>query len=324
MIRTMKKLLLFLFTIFLLGAVSSFAFAQDEDPGHDLSKQFPVLKFRDYFYQDTETSYYRFPTLVPFFDPLDLGYFPHETWDESDWSLLERWQDTWTYHQMILLDRPAPTWIFHGTDIGKDYGFLDDFYLYATMFVTDTYPDKSGSCYVYYSDSLIKGFGQGTGILVDPQSGIFQVKNTYGATYNLTNKTHELNIIRPFTIGQYPLKEENIELTSYGSSDFTNELMDLHFTRDLDAVKNEFHMPGSNVYAYRLELLREGTNLRVYINGSLAAEIDDGIVSEDKDGNTSPSLVSWSYGPVLYSGGETVTCAFGDLYIYGKARKAAE
>ena len=72
--------------------------------------------------------------------------------------------------------------------------------------------------------------------------------------------------------------------------------------------------------AYRVELIREGTNLRVYINGKLAAQLDDGITSVDENGNTVPSKVSWSYGPLLRNGGETVTCSIGALYIHGHAR----
>ncbi len=307
--------LIFLVLMFSIGFLP--AFSQDNPTEHNLAEQFPVLKYRDYFYQNTKKLYYRFPTLVPMFDPLDLGYFPHETWNQSNWSLLERWQDTWTYHQLIMLNSPAQTWIFQGTDVGKDYGFLDDFYLYATLFVADNYPEGSGSCYVYYSDSLLKGFGASTGILIDPQSGIFQVDNNFGTSYNLTNKTHEMNIRKSFTAGKFPIDENDILSSSYGASDFPYELMDEHFTKDWAAVQKEFHMPGSQIHAYRVELIREGTNLRVYVNGSLAANIDDGITKTDKDGNLVPEMVSWSFGPLLYTGGETVTCAVGDFYVYG-------
>ena len=318
----MNKKLILIFVILLAGVFFFQACGQADMDTHDLFKEFPVLKFRDFFYQDVKRMYYRFPTYVPFFDPIDLGYFPHETWRESDWSLLERWRDTWTYHQLIMLSEPAKSWIFHGTDVGKEYRFLDDFYLYATLFVSDNYPEKSGSCYVYYSDSLVKGFGESSGILVDPQSGIFQVNNIYGASYNLTNKSHEMNLIHSFKEGEFPvISEEDIEGSSYAASDFRYEIMDEHFEKDWKAVKKEFHMPGSEIRVYRLELIREGTKLRVYINGKLTVEKDDGIVSVNEAGETRPGMVSWSFGPVLYTGGETVTCAVGDFYVYGKAQK---
>lgn len=308
--------MLVFFTLFFVYTVS----AQEAERTENMMEDFPHLKFRDFFYQSTGKDYYRFPTYVPFFDPLDLKYFPHETWSYDDWSLLERWRDTWTYHQLIMLRKPAETWVFHGTDVGKDYGFLDDFYLYATLFVADDYPAGGGSCYVYYSDSLLKGFGLSTGILVDPQRGIFQVDNSYETSYNLTNKSHELNIIKPLSADDFPISEDDIAASSYGTRDFRYEIMDEHFAKDWKAVQKEFHMPGSTVKAYRIELIRINENLRVYINGKLAATIDDGITKLDEDGNAVPEKVSWSFGPLLYSGGETVTCAAGDFYVFGKTR----
>ncbi len=320
-----KTILIFsLLLMFIFGIAFLSGEAQSDAEPQDLFKQFPVLKYREYFYQNIQKEYYRFPTLVPIFDPLDLGYFPHETWTGSNWSLLERWQDTWTYHQLIMLDQPAKTWTFQGTGVGKDWGFLDDFYLYATLFVTDNHPEGSGSCYVYYSDSLLKGFGSSTGILVDPGSGIFKVDNSYGGTYNLTNKKHEMNIIKTLSPAKFPLDEENIEASSFGAQYFPHESMDEHFTKDLKAVRSESHIPGSEIRAYRLELIREGTKLRVYINGRLAANIDDGIVKTDPEGNSRPEMVSWSFGPLLRTEGETVTCAVGDFYVYGTQKAKGE
>lgn len=316
----MKKRFLILLLLAVMLCLSLQAAAQKAEKTENLMKNFPHLKYRDFFYQNTGKKYYRFPTNVPMFDPLDLKYFPHETWNQGDWSLLERWQDTWTYHQLIMLRKPAETWTFQGTDIGKDYGFLDDFYLYGTLFVADDYPVGGGSCYVYYSDSLLKGFGSSTGILVDPQSGIFHVDNSYGNTYNLTNKNHELTIIKAFSADDFPISENNIASSSYGTRDFIYEIMDEHFEKDWKAVQKEFHMPNSKVRAYRVELIREDAKLRVYINGKLAATIDDGITKMDADGNVVPEKVSWSFGPMLYTGAETVTCAVGDFYVFGKTK----
>lgn len=316
----MKKRFLILLLLTALLCLTMQAAAQEADRTENLMEKFPHLKVRDFFYQNHGKVYYRFPTNVPFFDPLDLKYFPHETWKMDDWSLLERWEDTWTYHQLIMLRKPAETWTFHGTDVGKAYGFLDDFYLYATLFVADDYPVGGGSCYVYYSDSLLKGFGSNTGILVDPQSGFFHVENNYGDSYNLTNKDHDLTIIQAFSAEDYPISEDDIADSSYGTRDFRYEIMDEHFEKDWKAVQKESHMPNSTVRAFRVELIREGTELRVYINGKLASVVDDGITKIDKDGNVVPEMVSWSFGPMLYTEGETVTCAVGDFYVYGKTK----
>ena len=316
----MKKRILFLLLLAVLLCLPLQAGAQEEERTENLMEKFPHLKYRDFCYQNQPRKYYRFPTYVPFFDPLDLKYFPHETWNQEDWSLLERWEDTWTYHQMIMLRKPAQSWIFHGEDVGKDYGFLNDFYLYATLFVADDYPVGGGSCYVYYSDSLLKGFGSSTGILVDPQRGVFRVDNTYGTSYNLTNKNHELTIIKAFNPEDYPISEDNIAASSYGTRDFRYEIMDEHFAKDWKAVRNESHMPNSTVRAYRVELIREGTDLRIYINGKLAATVDDGITKTDASGEVVPEMVSWSFGPMLYTEGETVTCATGDFYVFGKTK----
>ena len=96
--------------------------------------------------------------------------------------------------------------------------------------------------------------------------------------------------------------------------------MDSQFRQDWESVKKLHHIPDTTVRAYRVELIREGTNLRVYINGKLAAQLDDVITTMDENWNTVPSKVSWSYGPLLHEGGETVTCSIGALYIYGHAR----
>ena len=100
--------------------------------------------------------------------------------------------------------------------------------------------------------------------------------------------------------------------------------MDEHFLTDWAAVQKEFHMPGSTVHAYRIELIRESSKLRVYINGKLASELDDGIFTSDETGSLKSDMVSWSFGPLLYTGGETVTCSAGDFYVYGKANAGGE
>ena len=318
----MKKLVGVLIFFGLLLCQFHPAFAEeDEAQNRSILQRFPAPVYINRFHQVTKREYYRFPAFVPFFDPLDLNYFPHEKWRQTDWSLLSRWEDSRTYHQLIMQDEPAENWVFHGTSIGKDYGFPSDFYLYATLFVTDSFPEDSGSCYVYYSNSFMKGLSESAGILVDPGSGIYQVNNTYSIPYNLTNKSHELNLLKLFSPADYPVSEDNVEGSSFAAADFAYARMDEHFASDWKSVRDSFHIPGTGIKAYRLELLREGTTLSVYINGILAAEVNDGITAEGADGEIVPDRVSWSYGPILYTGGETVTCSIGDLYIYSRGRE---
>ena len=312
----MSKKVLILLTLILLCFTLSAVSAQEKQKDENILEKFPISRYTNLFHQKTKRTYYRFPTIVPLFDPLDIKYFPHETWNESNWSLLGRWENSWVYRQLIMSPEPATTWVLNGDAPGPGYGLLGDFYLYATLFVYDNSPKDTGSCFVYYSDSLVLGFGESHGILVDPLSGIYKVKNTYETSYNLTNKSHELEIIKALKGEDFPVSEENVAGSSYAASDFKYDLMDDHFLSDWRSVQKEYHIPGSEVKAFRVELIREGTNLRVYINGKKAAEIDDGIIVMDSEGNTVPDLVSWSYGPILYTGGETTSCGIGDLYIH--------
>lgn len=316
----MKKFIwLFLVMLMLSAGFSAVCARSTESDDEDILAKFPISKYTYRFLQYGKHQYYRFPLEIPSFDPLDLKYFPHETWNQEHWGLLVRYEDSYTLQQQMVLRDPVETWTFQGNSIGHEFGFLDDFYLYATLFVSDSSPDDAGSCYVYYSDSLVKGLSTSTGIMVDPESGIFHVENTYNLPYALTNKNHDISMLYAFSGSDFPIDENDIASSSYGASDFRYDLMDYQFRQDWESVKKIHHIPGSTVRAYRVELIREGTDLRVYINGKLAARLDDGITSMGENGNTYPSKVSWSYGPLLHDGGETVTCSIGALYIYGHA-----
>ena len=317
----MKKLIWLILVMLMIsagfGAVCAQNTAGDDE---DVLAKFPISKYTYRFLQHGKHQYYRFPLEIPSFDPMDLKYFPHETWDQEKWGLLVRYEDSYTLQQMMMLRDPVETWTFQGNSIGHEFGFLDDFYLYATLFVSDSSPDDAGSCYVYYSDSLVKGLTTSTGIMVDPESGIFHVENSYNMPYALTNKSHDISMLAAFGKGEFPIDENDIASSSYAASDFRYDLMDHQFQQDWESVKKLHHIPDTTVRAYRVELIREGTNLRVYINGKLAAQLDDGITTMDENWNMVPSKVSWSYGPLLHEGGETVTCSIGALYIYGHAR----
>lgn len=275
-------------------------------------------KFIQEYFDQTNVKYYRFSDKWKIFDPLDLSYFPHESWNETNWSLFTRKTDSGLYQQMIMLRKPAGNLVFQGTPIGKEHGFLRDFYLYITMFVADNYPETAGSCYVYFSDSLLKGFFPSHGLMIDPSSGIYSTDNFYGTTYDPAAQNHTIRLIRPINGDDYAFDPDDVASSAIYAREF-NEEADNFFLVDLNNMESAFRMPGSpKVKAYRLEILRKGNIVDVLINGKRAALTMDYMTETDEAGNEIPSMVSWSYGPLLYPGGLITTCAVGDLYIYGR------
>ena len=168
---------------------------------------------------------------------------------------------------------------------------------------------------------MIQGFNISHGILIDPLSGIYRVENSYGTSYNLTNKSHELTIIKSIHPEDFPLPEGDFLYSSLGGWIYPNDQSEEFFASDLEKIRDRFHLQGSTVKAFCIELIRIETNLQVYINGRFAAEIDDGITVPAGEGETGPvDMVSWSYGPMLYAGGVTVTCGAGDIVIRSAGR----
>lgn len=323
----MRKIVLLLFTLLLPFLLICAVYAQDE-PEQDpetaaeteavipLPQRFGTFKFRDRFENHIPIMYYRFSPDVWFYDPIDLSYFPHEKWNKSQWVLLGRWTDSKTYNQILYTDLPTDKLIIHGTDTGAQRGFLKDFYLYATLFVEDNYPKNTGSCYVYYSDSLLIGFKPSKGLLIDPQSGIYEATSEYGgqrhATYTPTTIKHTLEMIKSLNPENYPISMDSVEGTSIGAGQYVKENLDDQFVKDWTAVTEAYRMNASpEVKAYRVEVIRENGVSTVYINGQEVYSAADSIRS-GKD----PERVSWSYGPMLNVGGLTVTCSIGDFMIY--------
>ena len=283
----------------------------------DISVEYNTKLIREHFDQPGE-KYYRFSDKWKIFDPLDLSYFPHESWNEISWSLLGQKTVSGTYQQMVMLREPASNMVFQGTSIGKEHGFLGDFYLYITMFVADNYPETAGSCYVYFSDSLLKGFHPSHGILIDPASGIYSTDNSYGTTYDPAAQNHSIRLIRPLNGDDYAFDPDDVASSAVHAREYNDEA-DNFFLADLNSMESAFRMPGSpSVKAYRVEILRKGNIVDVHINGKRAALTVDYMTETDVAGNEIPSMVSWSYGPLLFPGGLTTTCAVGDLYIYGR------
>ena len=310
----MKKTVLSLIVIFILLSMFSVCMAQEDEPS--IAQQFPVKLIRDRFDKDFKEEYYRFPTIRPMFEPFDLSYFPHDYMYEWDWSLLRRKASAGLFEQMVLLSKPAESMVLHGKDAGNAYGVLGDFYLYATLFAADNYPAGTGSCYVYFSDSLVRGLYPSHGILLDPASGIYRVESTYANVYEPSQSSHTLKLLQSLSAEDYPLPED-ISLSSFAVSEFDGSA-DEQFLADLNAMNKSFRMKGSpEVKAYRIEIIRKGFYSDLYINGKRIAHMLDFITVEDAEGNEIPDKVAWSYGPILYKGGITTTCSIGDLYIYG-------
>ena len=317
----MKKKVLFIFVIFLLAFFCAAAAAQTAEEGAlSLQQRFPTLSIREKYAQYEKPAFYRFSTDTLFFEPMDLSYFPHEKWNKEQWALLGRWTDKTTYNQIIYLDTPATRRIMHGTATGETRGYLRDFYLYITLFVEDNFPQDTGSCYVYYSDSLMIGLKESKGILIDPETGIYEATNSYGgarhSTYTPNTIKHSLELIQELDPDTYTFDPENIAASSIGAAEYPQLAVDEQFTHDYEAITGAFHMKASpEVKTYRVEVVRENGISTIYINGVRVYSSSDNLKTTDENGELIPERVSWSYGPILNEEGLTVTCALGDFIV---------
>ena len=323
----MKKKVLLIFVLIALACSCADAFAQSTEEGElSLAQRFPNLAIREKYNQYEKPAFYRFSPDTLFFEPLDLSYFPHEKWNKEEWALLGRWTDQTTYNQIIYLDKPAARQIMHGTATGETRGYLRDFYLYITLFVEDNYPQDTGSCYVYFSDSLMIGFNESKGILIDPGSGIYEATNSYGgsrhATYTPGTIKHSLELIQELDPAEFEITPEDAEASSIGADALTQEKLNDQFSQDWETINNSFRMKAASpVKAYRIEVIRQNGTDEIFINGKKAASISDPIKTINENGEIVPERVSWSFGPILNEGGLTVTCAAGDFYIYSTGQR---
>ena len=321
----MKRSFLYLYIMILLMLPVFRASAQEADNETPPVQQFGVLKVKNPFDLNGAAKYYRFPTDTLFYEPIDLTYFPHETWDKKDWALLGRWGNGRTYNQMIYSDTPAVKQMIHGTDVTEKYGFLKDFYLYADLYVLDNYPEETGSCYVYYSNSWMTGYWESKGIMIDPESGIYEVTNLYGGEkvkyYMPALIHHDLELIRELDPADYTFSAENIAETSIGAPLLPKDKFVETFPEDLEYVTSSWHAEASpSVKVYRVEVIRIDGVSDIYINGKQVASLEDGIVKETEDGEFVPDNVSWTFGPILNPEGLTVTCSVGDFYVFGPGK----
>ena len=321
----MTKRLALLILSFLVLLISSAAVSAQESAEADelsLAQRFPSLVIREKYNRYEKEAFYRFSPDTLFFEPLDLSYFPHEKWSKKQWALLGRWTDGTSYNQIIYVDKPTERQLIHGTATGETRGYLKDFYLYITLFLEDNYPENTGSCYIYFSDSLMIGFKESKGILIDPLTGIYEATNSYGgsrhATYTPNTIKHDLELIRELDPSEFEITPEDAENSSIGASVMVQEKLDELFLQDWEAMNNAFRMEAAApVRPFRIEVIRQNGSDEIYINGKKAASLNDPILTINADGEIAPEKVSWSFGPILSPGGLTVTCAVGDFYIYG-------
>ena len=306
-------------------------------------KEFTKLKVKDQFYNNEYVTYYRSPQSVWYFDPLNLKYFPQEKLYENEWNLIGRWMDGTTYKQMIYLDKPIDRDLYHGTTLGDQYGFFTDFYLYADLYVSDVYPEGTGTCYLFYSDSLLVGYDDSYGVMIIPEIGVLSSQNNYAdkywTRYNREGSTYkdstsrfdeddgqsfwdffyrpgsEDHVLVPFITFDKPISQT--ELNSYAASRFPEPSLETLFEKDLQKVRDDAaKVSDDTLKVYRLEIIRKNCQVEVYINGEKMAEFDDMIRTTVEDKGEIPQSVAISYGPVLINGGKTVTCSIGNLAIY--------
>lgn len=306
--------LLFIMIVSLSAAVLQCAAQETEI---SLTEQYPSLLYREHFDLDVPEKYYRAPAMELLYDPFDLAYFPHESWPEPLWVLLGRKTAHGIYEQMLMQNDPGTEPVIQGTAVGAEHGFLDDFYLYATLFAADNYPESSGTCYLYYSDSLFEGLLHTShGLLIAPGMGIYRTVDSYAKKYDPATSTHEMELLLEFSPEDFAFPTDDISSSVLAANEFDANT-EKQFLSDWKTLRNAYRMPGSpDVKPYRLEIIRRNALTDVYINGTLAAQVPDHITKPDENENEIPEKVSWSYGPLLLPGGLTVNCSVGDIYIY--------
>ena len=392
----MKKKFLIFILILMIGAISAGVVSAQTLSPEQIGETFNKAILREQFINKTNMQYYRFAKNIWYYDNLNLSYFPSETvtetyyenpdnfkmnfkdsvyhpMTEKDWALLGREMTGKAAKQIIYLTEPAEYDVIHGLDFPR-VTYQENFYLYTDLFILDSYPENSGSCYVYFSNSIIAGNRDSYGILIDPRSGIYKMSQNYDYANIMNNskhsgyylsgyglETHGMQLLQELDPAQYEGKYDSI-----GNDIFPNENIDTRFNEDFEALKQSAIKDGmtENISAYRIEIIRLNGETSVYINGTFVAEFEDEIITDgtsyvsnrngDKqyitirgarvdilsingtdlledvkitridddtwsvyDPSTVNKLVSWTIGPRLYKGGETVTMAAGNLIILG-------
>lgn len=306
-----KNFIIFLFVLIFIAAAAEIVSAQTFSK-EDIAETFTIAVLREQFFAPRAfPDYFRFAKSIWYFDNLGLSYFPTEqinclkweylenpryAWyfnclqpmEEKDWALLGRENTGKVFKQTIYLDEPYNRNVFHGLNF-PDVTHLDDFYLYTDLFVTDSYPEDTGSCYVYFSNSTLVGNRTSYGILIDPRDGIYKATNNYDTFSTVQNKAaysglfllgsevHRLELIEKLEPSLYEGKTGSI-----GNDIFINDDMDGRFSADLESLRESAKKEGQSedIKAYRIELVRIHGITAVYINGVFATEFEDQIMTD--------------------------------------------
>ncbi len=274
----------------------------------EIGEIFTKAVYREQFQTPSKAQYARFAKDIWYFDNLGLSYFPSEyvsslewehidnpyyNWyfhelshlDRKDWGLVMRENTGKVFKQMIYLDEPSEKDVFHGLDFPK-VTYLEDFYFYTDLFITDSYPEGTGSVYVYFSNSMLVGNRTSYGILIDPRDGIYRAVNNYDSFSTVENKSaysnlyllgsekHYLDLIERLDPSLYEGKTGSI-----GNDLFPAENIDRKFAEKLDAVKQTAAKDGTSddPAVYRMELIRLNGRTNLYINGVFVTDFEDDI-----------------------------------------------
>lgn len=335
----MKRNALLMITILLVLVVRTPVLAQHTDIT-ELPTLFPTLKLSEQYLNRSAINYYRFPRMIKYYDSVGLSYFPHETVSSvfrtyependvlissynvagNDWGMVSRQVDGKTYKQSLLTEDPYSDMIIYGTDMPKQQQ-LKDFYLYMDMFITESYPEDKGGCYLYYSNSLLTGYETSFGTLIEPRNGVvYSASNNYDLYQNIEIDSDWAYQFIQGTEHHGLFPKVQLDPTVYegkagsiGNDLFPAAGLDAKFQADLDFLKTEAETNGfPEPEIYRIELVRKDNLTDLYINGVFVTTIEDH--------RTMDGVVSWTFGPLLQPGGESVTCAVGNFYMYGQAK----
>lgn len=320
----MKKYLLCLMLVLLLLTAGTCAVSAQENTNEEnrpvrtiddntITETFTKAVFREQFQTPAKAQYCRFAKDIWYFDNLGLSYFPSEHIISLDWEHIDNPYYSWYFHelshleqkdwglimrecngkyfkQMIYLDKPADRDVFHGLDFPK-VTYLDDFYFYTDLFITDSYPENTGSVYAYFSNSMIVGNRTSYGILIDPRDGIYKAANNYDSFSTIQNKSaysnlyllgsekHQLDLIEKLDPSLYEGKSGSI-----GNDLFPAENIDQKFAAKLEAVRQNAAKEGTteDPAAYRIELVRLSGRTALFINGVFVTEFEDNIRTDGK------------------------------------------
>lgn len=309
---------------------------------------------------------------IQFFDPMEMTNFPHQTLGEGDsGTYLFRYtrenpkaqlhsfgfrladQEDWKYwgyydinsdgkvwKQQIYLPEAATTAVYYGQSKknalgtpGITYaGNFDDFYLYADFFVSGTYPENSGGCFLSMSNSLSTS-ASNSQESYDGQMIAYETDRYRGTVINIDSGTQEFKqasqlffdqeiyyIYRDYqnsfdtNMDKYSVEPcRDASCPSIGNDIFPALYLNDKFAADYEGEKAAFEKKGLsyNPAIYRVEIIRKDGEDSLFINGKFIKAFKDHI----------PGKVFWGIGTVIYEGGRQATCGVGNFAVYTPVAK---